>query len=313
MKRPFARPGLSPYDAYRQPSAPPRSGAARVTWLGVSTLLVDDGATALMIDGFFTRPGLLRVLTAKIAPRTRTVAECLRRAGVSRLAAVICAHSHYDHALDAPAVCAQTGALLVGSASTANIGRGQGLPEDRILVPETNSPLAFGTFTATLIESVHSHGDRFPGRVDAPLVPPARPSSWATGSCYSILVETGGGAHSLLIHASANYVPGALRGQHADVVYLGVGELGKATAAFRDAYWNEVVVTTGARRVVPVHWDDFFRSLDRPVRPLRYFADDFGATMRFLLDRAAADGVEVAIPVPWRPADPFAGFCEGSP
>lgn len=306
MKRPFARPSLSAYDALRQPAAPPPAGETRVTWLGVSTLLVDDGVTPLMIDGFLTRPGLLRVLTAKIAPRPRTIAECLRRAGVSRLAAVICAHSHYDHALDAPAVCAQTGAALVGSQSTANIGRGQGLPEDRILVPGTNIPLTFGTFTATLIESVHSHGDRFPGTVDAPLVPPARPSSWATGSCYSILI--GSGDRSLLVHASANYVPGALRGHHADVVYLGVGELGKATDAFRDAYWEEIVVTTGARRVVPVHWDDFFRPLGRPVRPLRYFADDFGATMRFLLDRAAADGVDVAIPVLWQSADPFAGL-----
>lgn len=304
MKRPFARPSLSAYASHRQPAAPPQAGATRVTWLGVSTLLIDDGATALMIDGFFTRPGLLRVLAARIAPRPRTVAECLRRAGVARLSAVICAHSHYDHALDAPVVCEQTGAVLVGSQSTANIGRGQGLPEERMLVPETNVPLMFGAFTATLIESVHSRGDRFPGTVDAPLVPPARASSWATGSCYSVLVGTDD--HSLLIHASANYVPGALRGRHADVVYLGVGELGKATDAFRDAYWNEVVTTTGARRVVPVHWDDFFRPLGRPVRPLRYLVDDFGATMRFLLDRAAAEGVEVAIPIPWRPADPFA-------
>ncbi len=311
MKRPFARPSLSVYDAYRQPAAPPRPAAPRVTWLGVSTLLIDDGATALMIDGFFTRPGLLRVIASRIAPRPRTVEQCLRRAGVTRLAAVICAHSHYDHALDAPVVCARTGAVLVGSESTANIGRGQGLAEDRILVPDVDVPLAFGAFTVTLIESVHSPGDRFPGTVDAPLAPPARVDAWTTGACYSILVRhgaSGTGDRSLLIQASANYVPGALRGRRAAAVYLGVGELGKAARDFREAYWDEVVLATGARRVVPVHWDDIFRPLDKPVRPMSYLVDDLDVTMGFLLERAAADGVQVAIPVPWRPADPFAGL-----
>lgn len=311
LTRRFARPSLSAYLAYRQPAAPSRPGEPRVTWLGVSTLLIDDGATALLIDGFFTRPGVLRVVAGRIAPRPEIIAECLRRAGIDRLAAVVCAHSHYDHALDAPVVCAQTGAMLVGSESTANVGRGQGLSEARILVPDTNRPVAFGAFTVTLIESVHSPGDRFPGTVNAPLSPPARATAWTTGACYSILVEHASpsrGDRSLLIQASANYIRGALRGRRADVVYLGIGELGKTTHAFRDTYWNEVVLATGARRVVPVHWDDLFRPLGKPVRPARYLFDDFEVTMRFLLEYAAADGVEVAIPVPWRAADPFAGL-----
>lgn len=306
MKRPLARPSLSAYTGLWQPAAPPQGCSPRVTWIGVSTLLIDDGTTALMIDGFFTRPGFLRVLLGRIAPRPETVAACLRRAGVTRLDAVICAHSHYDHALDAPLVCAQTGAVLVGSQSTANVGRGQGLAEDRIVTAEPNRPLTFGTFTATLIESVHSPGDRFPGTVAAPLVPPARAGAWATGTCYSILIEHGAG--SLLIQASANFVPGALRGQHADTVYLGVGQLGRTTSAFRETYWNEVVAATGVRRAVLVHWDDFFRPIGKPVRPMRYALDDLEVTLRFLLDRAAADGVEILLPAPWRVADPFGGL-----
>lgn len=312
MKRAFARPSLSAYAGLWQAAAPPSAGEPRVTWLGVSTLLIDDGTSALMIDGFFTRPGLARVLAGRIAPRPETVAECLRRAGVTRLDAVICAHSHYDHALDAPVVCAQTGATLIGSQSTANIGRGLDLPEDRILVPKPDRPFTFGSFEVTLIESVHSPGDRFPGTVDAPLVPPARTRAWATGSCYSILIGhapgEGRAARSLLIQASANCVPGALRAHRADVVYLGVGQLGKNTEEFRESYWTEIVLATGARRVVLVHWDDFFRPIDKPVRPMRYALDDFEVTMRFLLDRATADGVEVLLPAPWRTADPFAGF-----
>lgn len=311
MKRPLARPSLSAYTGLLQPAAPPRSGAPRVTWIGVSTLLIDDGSTALMIDGFFTRPRPARVLFGRIAPRPETVAACLRRADVTRLAAVICAHSHYDHALDAPTVCAQTGAVLVGSQSTANIGRGQGLPEDRIVQPEPHRPFGFGAFTVTLIESVHSPGDRYPGTVDAPLVPPAPARAFATGPCYSILIEhaaDGDRSRSLLIQASANFVPGALREYRAETVYLGVGQLGKNTATFRETYWNEVVTTTGARRAVLVHWDDLFRPIGKPPRPMPYALDDLDVTMNFLLERAAADGVELLLPVPWRSADPFAGL-----
>lgn len=326
MKRPLARPSLSAYAGLWQPAAPPGSGGTpRVTWIGVSTLLIDDGTTALMVDGFFTRPGMARVAFGRIAPRQQTVAECLRRVGVTRLAAVICAHSHFDHALDAPMVCAHTGATLVGSQSTANIGLGQGLAESRILVPEPDRRLVFGSFGVTLIEAIHHPGDAYPGTVNEPLVPPARPRAWATGTCYSILIEHGvdreHGAQeehgadeersNLLVQASSNYLPGMLRGYRADVVYLGVGQLGRDSDEFREAYWKEVVIATGARRVVLVHWDDLFRSIDKPVRPMRYVMDDFRVTMRFLMERGEADGVEVMLPAPWRTADPFAGLPSG--
>ena len=39
-----------------------------VTWLGVSTLLLDDGSSALMTDGFFSRPSLARVGLGKVSP-----------------------------------------------------------------------------------------------------------------------------------------------------------------------------------------------------------------------------------------------------
>ncbi|MGP3983644.1 MBL fold metallo-hydrolase [Streptomyces sp. KR80] len=302
----LARPKLAPYAGHRQPPAPAGHRGLRVTWLGVSTLLFDDGDTAIMIDGFFTRPGLLRVVAGRIAPDPQTVTRSLRRAGVDSLAAVICAHSHYDHALDSPLVCELTGAVLVGSSSTANVGRGSGLPEDRLYVPAEGESLAFGAFTVTLIESVHSPHDRCPGTIDQPLMPPARAREWATGESYSILI--GHHDRTILVQASANFIPGALAGHAADVVYLGVGTLGRLSPAFRARYWDEVVGASGARRIVPVHWDDFLRPLHQPLLPMRYAFDDFGAVMRFLLDRGSRTGVDVAVPVAWERTDPFAGL-----
>lgn len=306
MKAPYARPKLAPYLDWRQPAASEGQRGLRATWLGVSTLLFEDGETSLMIDGFFSRPSLRRCALTRIYPEPGTIVRSLHTAGVSELAAVICAHSHYDHAMDAPLVARATGAELVGSESTAYIGRGCGLAEDRIRVPAEDEPTTYGAFTVTLLESVHTHPDRFPGTVGEPLVPPARVGAWATGAAYSIFVDHPEG--SLLVHASAGYVPGALAGRSADVVYLGAGGLGKLEAGFRAVYWDEVVGATGARRVVPIHWDDMWRPLDGPLLPMRYAMDDFATTLDFLTRQGRQDGVDIAIPVAWRRTTPLAGL-----
>lgn len=297
------RPPLAPYRSLFAREAAP-GGALRAVFAGTSTILFRDRDTAVLIDGFFTRPGLARVALGRIAPDPATVDRCLRRLAVTRLAAVICAHSHYDHALDAPLVAERTGALLVGSASTANLGRGHGLPETQLRVVADGEVLGFGAFEITLLDSVHSPGDRYPGTIAEPLAPPARARAWRSDTSYSVLIRHAG--RGVLVHASANHRPGALTGHPADVVYLGIGTLGRQPEHFRQAYWDQVVRATGARRVIPVHWDDFFRSLDRPLRPLPYLVDDMAAAMRFLDDQSRRDNVELVLPIPWHPTHPFA-------
>jgi hypothetical protein len=57
--------------------------------------------------------------------------------------------------------------------------------------------------------------------------------------------------------------------------------------------------------VVLIHWDDFFRPLDRPLRALPYAGDDLDVSMRALTALAAADGVELHLPTLWQPTDPW--------
>ena len=54
--------------------------------------------------------------------------------GASEVAAVVPVHTHFDHAMDSAVVAQRTGATRVGGESTANVGRGGGLPADRIRV-----------------------------------------------------------------------------------------------------------------------------------------------------------------------------------
>ena len=309
------RPPLEPYRALTLPEAAPAPGELRVRFAGVSTLLFDDGETAWMTDGFFSRPGLKQTFTSRIAPDAQVIERELQRLHVGKLAAVVPVHSHYDHALDAPVMAQRSGALLVGSASTLNIGRGLGLRDSQMREVRPGDTLRLGKFTITFIESRHSPTPLNDGvtreTIDAPLTPPARATDWRTGSVWSLLVEHEG--RRLLVQGSAGFVPGALAGRRADVVFLGVGTLGKKSDAYRASYWNEVVKSVGARRVIPVHWDDFWLPLSEPLQAMPLLFDDFGVSMTYLSRRAAQDGVELRLPPTFLPFAPFAPAAPSAP
>ena len=79
MRLRLGRPELATYaDRFDVPTAEP--GGLSVTFLGVSTLLVTDGTSALMTDGFYSRPGLPRVALGRIAPDPARIDACLARA-----------------------------------------------------------------------------------------------------------------------------------------------------------------------------------------------------------------------------------------
>jgi L-ascorbate metabolism protein UlaG (beta-lactamase superfamily) len=304
-----ARPDLAPYaDRFLQP-ATDEPGALRVIHLGVSTLLFDDGETAILTDGFFSRPGLAKVLLGRVAPDLERIGRDLARTGIDDLAAVIALHSHYDHAMDSPEVAKRTGALLIGSESTANVGRGWGLPEDRIRVADGETRYRFGDFVVTLVPSKHFPHGMAMGEIEKPLTPPARATAYKEGGSYSVFIEHGG--RTLLVQGSAGFVEGRLRGRRAEVVFLGIGGLGTQDEAYRRRYWNQVVKPLRPQRVIPIHWDDFTRPLDQLLVPMPYLTDDFDASMRFLIERGAAEDVEIKLIPAGLPLDPFRNAVPG--
>lgn len=306
MRLKLGRPDIGSYaDRFDVPRA--AVGAPlTVTWLGVATLLLDDGTSALMTDGYFSRPSLPRVVGRRLAPSQPRIDGCLSRARVSRLAAVIPVHTHIDHAMDSAVVAERTGARLVGGESAANVGRGHGLAEDRLVVATPGTAVTLGAYEVTLIESRHCPPDRFPGVITAPVVPPVKASAYRCGEAWSTLVHHLPSGRRLLIQGSAGFVPDALAGQRADVAYLGVGQLGLQPERYLVDYWTETVRAVGARRVVLIHWDDFFRPLSQPLRALPYATDNLDLSMRVLSRLAVDDGIGMHLPTVWQREDPWA-------
>jgi L-ascorbate metabolism protein UlaG (beta-lactamase superfamily) len=299
------RPNLADYGRFFDvPQAGP-AAPLTVTWAGVTTLVVDDGSSALMTDGFFSRPGLAAVGLGRISPSAARIDGSLERLGVDRLEAVLPVHTHFDHAMDSAVVAQRTAARIVGGTSAAQVGIGGGLSRDRVIVATPGEPIALGAYDVTLVEAEHCPPDRFPGVITAPVAPPVRASAYKCGEAWSTLVHHRPSGRRLLIIGSAGFVPGALAGHRADVVYLGIGQLGVQPERYLVDYWAETVRAVGARRVVLIHWDDFFRALTKPLRALPYAGDDLDVSMRVLSALAADDGVPLHLPTLWQRADPW--------
>jgi L-ascorbate metabolism protein UlaG (beta-lactamase superfamily) len=300
------RPPLGPHAGLVLPPAPAGT-TVTVKFAGVCTLVFDDGETAVMTDGFFSRPGFAKVALSKIAPDERAVDAGLAALKLRKLAAVIPVHGHYDHAMDAPLVARKTGALLLGDESVLNVARGAGLPESAMRKVAPGDTQTFGAWTITFIAGRHAPTPFSDGRGGEhtlqPLKPPARATDWREGQTWSLLVQHRSG-RSYLVQGSAGFVEGALRGRRADVVFLGIGALGKQPPAYRAQLWREVVDAVGGRRVVLVHWDDFTLGLDQPLQPMPALADDFEATMADLGVIAAAGRQDLRLPPLFTPFDP---------
>lgn len=279
------RPSLSDIDWHTYPDYESRPNAVTVTWLGVATLLFDDGDTQILIDGFFSRPSVADILfNIPVQSEAAQVNYAMDSYRMRRLAAIIPVHSHFDHAMDIGAIANRSSASIIGSASTAQIARGAGVPEDQIVTAEHDVAYRFGEFTIRLIPSNHAPvgwGGSVPlgGEIAAPLLLPAPISAWRAGTAYSIEVRHPQG--TTLVQGSAGFQPGALDQVSADVVMLGSWGLTKLGRDYTEQYWLAMVTSTGAKRVVPIHFEDYTRPFGEIELSPRVL-DNFSTTATWL-------------------------------
>lgn len=196
-------------------TATPR-GPITLTYLGVAGWQLDGGGHTLLFDPYFSRPAL----DGPIASDPAAVAA----RSPARADLVLVGHTHVDHALDAPAVAARTGADLLGSVSTAMLARASGLADDRIITVKGGEDFAFDGFSVRVLPSLHSAlgGKHVFGRAFA--APPTLPiafDDFVEGGTFAYLVRIAG--HQLVVLDTANFIERELAGLRPDIAIVGTG------------------------------------------------------------------------------------------
>ena len=272
----------------------------KITYLGTTVLLFDDGADQILFDCHTTRQSMRSFLFGKLRTDTAVADRVIAQFGFTRLRATFASHSHYDHVLDLPYYVNQCGGDVYGSPSALNVARGGGVPEARLHDFTREPEVQIGAFHIRVIPSKHSRAHFYNndlGRtIDAPLVQPQRKRAYREGGSFDFIVTHG--EKTYVIRPSCNYIEGQLDGVRADVLFLGVTGLSKERKAWQKRFFAETIDKVQPRLVIPLHWDRFFVPLYSPVRGMPRLVEDTGLSMHLLAAHCAERGADCVVQLP---------------
>ncbi len=272
----------------------------KITFLGTTTLLFDDGTDQILFDAHVTRPSLLTYIFGKAPTDTKMADEIIRLHHIDRLRAIFVSHSHHDHVMDAPYIAEKCGATIYGSSSAINVGRGGGVLRERLVTFQAGQTYQVGNYRITVIHSIHSKptliNNDLGQTIDAPLVQPAKLRSYKEGGSYDFYVETP--EKTFMIRPSFNYIEGQMDGYHADILFLGVAGLAKANKKTKAKFFAETVEKLQPQLVIPLHWDNFFVPLNKPVVGMPRFVEKTERVFFELAKYCEAHDVPCAVQIP---------------
>jgi L-ascorbate metabolism protein UlaG (beta-lactamase superfamily) len=229
-----------------------------VQWLGVSGYRLDFEGHSLYVDPYVSRAPLRSLLLRSPAQPDPAAHERFLPAPEGEVVGVLVGHTHFDHAVDAPAVAKRLGCRAYGSASLAALMRLHGLGELAVEV-EPYRTYDLGPFEVSFTPSAHSKlllglAVPFDGELTCDHLDGLTPSAYRCGQVWGIHIAVAG--ITLYHQGSADLVDDAIRHREIDVFLAGV-----AGRSFTERYWLRILPKLDPRVVVPTHYDDFFRPL----------------------------------------------------
>lgn len=244
--------------------AAPGAGRVAVRWLGTAGYELECDGVTLLIDPYLTRAGYGRVFLGSLRPDTAVIDREITAAD-----AILVSHSHFDHVLDVPHIAARTGAVVYGSKSTANLMAAVGHPADRVVTFEKGrvSELEVGPFRIRAVPSLHSPFALgripYPGDIPCTCELPMPGRGYRCGEVFNFEIRVAGRTFYHLGSAALvdDLVPVGKDG--IDVLLLCIA----ARFATPD-FVPRVLRATQPRVVMPMHYDNFLRPLDRSMQLL---------------------------------------------
>jgi L-ascorbate metabolism protein UlaG (beta-lactamase superfamily) len=218
-------------------------------WFGAAGMALTAAGHTLAIDPFFTRPALWRLWLGRVISDERLSLDKLPQAD-----AILVSHSHYDHIMDVPAIARRSRAQVFASHNGCELLAACGVPTDQIHRITPGEAFDVGPFQVQALSARHMWIPTFnPGRLPMGLHLPLRIHDYVMDDYYNFLIQLGG--LRLLVWNDARSSPAV----PADVLFVMPIESSR--------YYQVLLPAVRPRLIIPIHWDDFFRPLSKPLRP----------------------------------------------
>ena len=285
-----------------------RADSVFLTYTGTAGWQIVSGNTIILVDPYYTRarypspnddvapddPRPLVNVNSVVEPDKAVIDAHVTRAGF-----IFLTHTHPDHSLDMPYIARKTGALVIGTASTANVARAYSVPESQLRVVKGGEKLEFPGFSVRVIPSLHGLF-RKPVPGQRPAIPPLVPAGLSAPLRFGQHVEGGTlaylftiGSHRIIVFGSMNYIESELTGLRPDVALIGAmperNNIEDYTPRLMKALGNPPLV-------IPTHWDRFNVTYSVSQEPARQRLQSFLEEIQ-----AASPKTRVIVPQYFKP------------
>lgn len=227
-------------------------------WLGTAGFRFDYQGYTLLVDPYFSRPSARKTLSRKYIEANGTSIEHY----LDRADAIVCGHTHFDHALDIPEIVKRYHCQAYGSSSLKHLMSLHQLG-DKANEVECNKVYEIGPFEITFIKSIHSKlllGMAVPseGELCCEHLDGMNAGNYRCGQVYGIHIRV---ADTTFYHqGSANLIDENII--HKNVDYFLAGISGRS---FTRNYTSRILTRLSPQVVIPHHFDNFFTELDKPL------------------------------------------------
>ena len=314
VRQPYVPNHPGDFDLRRPPCVPAdrpdaRSSDLLIRYLGVGGLYLEWEGVSLLTAPLFTRYGPMRVAFGEIDWDEDAIRRGLGGLLLETTCAVLVGHAHYDHLADVPPILIDHARDALVYVNRTGARMLEAFPElsPRVVVIEEQgdawiplvgrdgSPLPIRVLALPYEHASHLAGIHFAdGEIEE------RWDEWSDrklrkmkeGATFAFVIELlsdeGEVLHRIHYQDAAGLPPGLLVDRPVDLAVLPM----PSHRRVKD-YPGNVIRTTEARHVLAIHYEDFLRDPDKPMRMVPTLTDK---TARQFLE-----AVEAATSAPERP------------